>query len=113
MIVEAGKEQNFVFEMPPHPTRPDRHFVVPSALQMGWTNSPPYFCTATDICRKLIVRLLAFTLRSGINTPHPYDKYLTPGAALPSEPIAPGLVTVAGQVFVDDFCFGIAGAPDR
>ena len=113
MIVQAGKEQNFVFEMPPHPTRCGRHFVVPSALQMGWTNSPPYFCTATDIGRKLIVRLLAFTLRSGINTPHPYDEYIIPGVAAPRGPITPGLVTVASQVFVDDFCFGIAGAPNR
>ena len=113
MIVEAGKEQNFVFEMPPHPTRKGRHFVVPSALQMGWTNSPPYFCTATDICRKLILRLLAFTLHSGINTPHPYDEYILPGETIPNGPIKPNLVTVAGQVFVDDFCFGIAGAPSR
>ena len=113
MIVEAGKEQNFVSEMPPHPTQQGRHFVVPSALQMGWTNSPPYFCTATDICQKLRVRLLAFTLRSGINVPHPYDKYIIPDAAAPSKPITLGLVTVAGQVLVDDFCFGITGARNR
>ena len=113
MVVQAGTEQNFVFEMPPHPSRSGRHFVVPSALQMGWTNSPPYFCTATETCRQLIQRLLAFTLDSGINVPHPYDKFVAPVPAALPPPIAPGPVTVLGQVFVDDFCFGLAGAPQR
>jgi hypothetical protein len=43
MIVEAGQEPNFVYELPDHPEQEGKWFVVPSALQMGWTNSPAYF----------------------------------------------------------------------
>jgi hypothetical protein len=43
MIVQAGQENNFVYELPDHPKHPGKWFVVPSALQMGWTNSPAFF----------------------------------------------------------------------
>lgn len=43
MIVEAGKEYNFVFQMPQRLGDSVRYYVVPFALQMGWTNSPPCF----------------------------------------------------------------------
>jgi hypothetical protein len=46
MIVQAGQENNFVYELPTHPKHPGKWFVVPSALQMGWTNSPAFFCAA-------------------------------------------------------------------
>jgi hypothetical protein len=40
MIIQAGQEYNFVYAMPQHPA--GKWFVVPSALQMGWTNSLAY-----------------------------------------------------------------------
>lgn len=47
MIVEDGKEYNFVYQLPQRAGDKELHYVVPSSLQMGWTNSPPYFCSAT------------------------------------------------------------------
>ena len=73
MIVQAGKEHNFVFQMPQRPGDQERFFVVPLALQMGWTNSPAYFCTATDITHMLFKRILALTADGGLDDPHVYE----------------------------------------
>ena len=78
MIVERGKELNFVFEMPPKEGDDRRYFVVPSSLQMGWTNSPAHFCTVTEAGRHLLQRLLAFSLEGGLDTPHPFEEYAMP-----------------------------------
>ena len=113
MIIEAGKEANFVFQMPPRKGDRERYFVVPSALQMGWTNSPAYFCTATDITRTLFKRVLALTVDNGIREGHRYEMKCVdrPDPNLLQELLADA--TVASQVFVDDFMNGIAGKPDR
>jgi len=51
MNVEEGQEWNFAFVLPKlDPTEPTQ-IVVPSALQMGWSKSPPYFCAATEMAR--------------------------------------------------------------
>jgi hypothetical protein len=47
MIVGNEMEYNFVYQMPQRECDPGRYYFVPSALQMGWMNSPPYFCTVT------------------------------------------------------------------
>ena len=47
---------------------------VPAALQIGWKNSPAYFCSITNLARKLISRLLAITATTGIPMPHRHDK---------------------------------------
>lgn len=114
MLVEAGKELNFVFEMPRRPHDATRHFVVPSALQMGWKNSPAYFCTATDAGRTLIRRFLAFSARSPGQHPHPLEEHttdLTPPQGRPPSPVHQ--VRVLLLVFVDDFINALAGPPNR
>ena len=114
MIVEAGKELNFVFEMPPKPGDPTKYYVVPSALQMGWKNSPAYFCTATDAGKFLLRRVLAFTWDSGIEAPHPFEGYAMPAAPCrPGKWVAPAEFSMLAQVFVDDFINGVAGEPCR
>ena len=51
MMVPEADEFNFCYVMPRQfPTEPIQ-LVVPSALQMGWTYSPPYFCAATETAR--------------------------------------------------------------
>jgi hypothetical protein len=42
-----GKEWNFCYVWPQAPTEP-RRLVVPSSLQMGWVESAPYFCAASE-----------------------------------------------------------------
>jgi hypothetical protein len=57
MIVQAGQENNFVYKLPGHPKHPRKWFVVPLALQMGWKNSPAFFCATTEATQQIVVRL--------------------------------------------------------
>jgi hypothetical protein len=69
MIVQAGQEPNFVYELPQSEIQPGKWFVVPSSLQMGWTNSPAYFCTTTEATQLLIARILALSIEDGTIPP--------------------------------------------
>jgi len=132
MIVEDGKEWNFVYQLPRRPEDTEDHYVVPSSLQMGWKNSPALFCTATEATRTLIQRILALTMKVGIVTPHRHEKYLFEFEKNPTgefeEDVAdhahaddevdlpwatPYGVTLLSRVFVDDFMNGIAGPRKR
>jgi hypothetical protein len=114
MIVQRGAEHNFVFQMPPRDGDRERYYVIPASLQMGWKNSPPYFCTATEITKKLTIRLLALTRAEGSMAPHDLDEYWrkvgAPTATMEG-PIPEGAM-VALQVFVDDFMNGITCPPE-
>ena len=44
---EAGEEWNFSYVLPQHNGK-STTLVVPSSLQMGWIESPPYFCAASE-----------------------------------------------------------------
>jgi hypothetical protein len=48
MTAKAGKEHNFAFQLPRREGGMETHHVVPSSLQMGWKNSPAFFCTSTE-----------------------------------------------------------------
>ncbi len=113
MIVEAGEEHNFVFQMPARPGDTTTYYVVPSSLQMGWKNSPAYFCKATDVTKAMITRLLALSLDTGIDNPHEHDNK---AAGMVEEGVPwtpPSDIEIEMQVFVDDFMNGVAGPPDR
>jgi len=76
MIVAAGKEYNFVYQLPQRKDDKELFYVVPSSLQMGWMNSPPYFCTATKSTRTLFVCILALlTCQHGITQPHRHENF--------------------------------------
>jgi len=47
---EEGAEWNFSYVLPRHPGEPC-YLVVPTSLQMGWVESPPFFCTASETAR--------------------------------------------------------------
>jgi hypothetical protein len=111
MIVRAGQEYNFVYEMPKHPSHPGDWFVVPSALQMGWTNSPAYFCATTEATQQIVTRLLALTLEDGQLPFHPHEVHCT--TLRPSRWRADSESEVFLRVFVDDFIQALAGPPDR
>ena len=117
MIVEAGMEYNFVYQLPPRPGDTETYYVIPSSLQMGWKNSPAYFCTATEAGRELLKRLLAFTVDSGIDVPHRHEQHCVPGP-VPTEatawvPPTSATMSLLSRVFVDDYINGVAGPPDR
>ena len=115
MIVEAGKEYNFVFQLPEREGDTERYYVVPSSLQMGWKNSPAFFCTGTEATRSLIKRLLALTLASGIDVEHRHEAYCVSEEQSPSDAAWKGMTdaSLACRVFVDDFMQGLAGDPHR
>jgi hypothetical protein len=47
MDCTAGEEWNFAYVLPQEDGKPVT-LVVPTSLQMGWVESPPYFCAATE-----------------------------------------------------------------
>ena len=47
---EEGTEWNFSYVLPQHPGEPI-YLVVPTSLQMGWVESPPFFCVASETAR--------------------------------------------------------------
>ena len=50
MTCAEGEEWNFAYVLPSNPGEPIQ-IVVPSALQMGWAESPPFFCAASETAR--------------------------------------------------------------
>jgi hypothetical protein len=52
MDCAAGEEWNFAYVLPQEEGEPIT-LVVPTSLQMGWVESPPYFCTATETSRDI------------------------------------------------------------
>ena len=49
--------------------------VIPSVLQMRWTNSPCYFCAATETTRDVIQVLVSNKFDMDA---HPLETYMTP-----------------------------------
>jgi hypothetical protein len=54
MHCEKGEEYNFAYVLPQEEGMPIT-LVVPTSLQMGWVESPPYFCAATETARDIPV----------------------------------------------------------
>ena len=44
---KEGGEWNFAYVLPQPEGEPVK-FVIPASLQMGWIESPPYFCVASE-----------------------------------------------------------------
>ena len=59
IAVPPEEEYNFAYVLPQlDPNQPeDIQIVIPSALQMGWTSSPPIFCAATETARDVAEQL--------------------------------------------------------
>jgi hypothetical protein len=53
MDCEAGGEYNFAYIVPQEEGMPIT-LVVPTSLQMGWVESPPCFCAATETARDIV-----------------------------------------------------------
>jgi hypothetical protein len=50
MDTEEGAEWNFSYVLPQCPGQPS-YLVLPTSLQMGWVESPPFFCMASEMAR--------------------------------------------------------------
>jgi hypothetical protein len=115
MVIESGEEYNFAYQMPERKGNPNITYVVPSSLQMGWKNSPAYFCLAMQTTRELIKWMLALTIHTGIEEPHKHKKHCirnpSPSPAPPRR--TPEDILVLSCVFVEDFYNGVAGPIGR
>ena len=65
MVVTPEDGYNFAYVLPQPPGMPIK-IVVPLALQMGWVESPSYFCAVTECARDLTHHLVD----QNTNLPH-------------------------------------------
>jgi hypothetical protein len=108
LLVDPKQKWNFCYVMP-DPAGARVWIVVPSALQMGWAESPAYFCTATETGRDIIDLLL----REEIELPeHPFKKFMHPtDRPWTAPPDAPDQTSVG--VYVEDYVLGVVENDDR
>jgi hypothetical protein len=106
MIVEEDQKWNFCYLMPDPPGTP-RRIVVPSALQMGWAESPPYFCAATQAGRDFAEHLIDYKFDI---PPHPLEDYVLPDKLTPSQREE---IHRFVAVYVDDYILAAVESKDR
>ncbi len=107
MSVDPEDAWNFCYSIPPEsPDTPldDITIVVPSALQMGWAESPPFFCAATETARDIIERLI----HNGMDDLpfHPSETKMcqaTPPLPPHAKLLPPDQALNLVEVYVDDF----------
>ena len=75
MVCEEGQEWNFAYVLPAHPGSPVE-IVVPSALQMGWAESPGFFCAASETARDVAATYVAEPV--GSLPAHPLEDWTMP-----------------------------------
>jgi hypothetical protein len=74
MDCKAREEWNFAYVLPQEPNKPTK-LIVPTPLQMGWVESLPYFCAATETARDIASDYCNTPICA--LPPHKFDKHLT------------------------------------
>jgi hypothetical protein len=103
MDCAEGEEWNFAYVLPQKEGEPVL-LVVPTSLQMGWVESPPYFCTATEMARDVTTECTDMSV--GTLPQHKFEKYVIGDAnedALPETSICNTGFVYMVEVYVDDF----------
>ena len=98
MIVEADSRANFAYVLPGPPDEPTK-IVIPSALQMGWCESPGYFCAATESARDMAHHWIDEDKPLPV---HGFEEFVRPTNA-PRRQTSPGPNYQLNAVYVDDF----------
>ena len=103
MIVNRLDAWNFAYVLPP--TKKVQHLddteiVIPHALQMGWAESPPFFCAATETGRDVINQL--YTTYNNIPQ-HYLEHNLLTEMQGQQQPSNISNTATAIEVYVDDF----------
>ena len=104
LVVNEADAWNFCYAIPnENADTPidDTKIVVPNSLQMGWCESPPFFCAASETGRDVIASLLQTDLKH-----HPFEHKMLPKNFdnIPSHS-SHDLTTFATliEVYVDDY----------
>jgi hypothetical protein len=113
MVIPAEESWNFAYMLPPRVGDTDIHLVVPSALQMWWSESPPFFCMASEMARDLAAERMQEAV--GSLPEHPLEEWMLPQnwpeEAMPA--IVPNFMCMV-EVYVDDFIVAAqCSDPDR
>ena len=99
IAVSDADAWNFCYVLPtliPLASLDDTEIVVPNSLQMGWCESPPLFCSASETARDIIESLLTSDL-----PPHAFEDIML--QSLTSDGPSPSLPLTVIEVYVDDF----------
>ena len=99
---EEGEEWNFAYVLPQPEGAPVK-LVVPTSLQMGWIESPPYFCAASETARDVADDYIETQVRS--LPAHKFVTHSTHGTdfeTLPETSTSKTLSYVV-EAFVDDY----------
>ncbi len=102
MDCKEGEEWNFAYVLPQREGNPIM-IVVPTSLQMGWIESPPYFCAATETARDIATEYTDMPV--GSLPIHKFTKYTVGGESyfdLPQEHNGQNFRSMI-EVYVDDF----------
>ena len=102
MAVSPENAWHFCYSIPPKtPDEPldDRLIVVPTALAMGWAESPPFFCAATETGRDVIQKLFDMQIQL---PPHPSEHKMFDESMDYCAPVHDEEATFI-EVYVDDF----------
>eukprot|EP00978_Attheya_sp_CCMP212_P018811 scaffold51965_cov62-Attheya_sp.AAC.3 len=76
MVVAKGEEWHFAYVLPKRKGDTNHHIVVLNSLQMGWAESPPFFCAASETARDIADTLADAPV--GTTKPHPLEEYMLP-----------------------------------
>ena len=106
MAVNDENAWNFCYVLPETTSTnsiDDITIVVPNSLQMGWCESPPFFCAGTETARDTIDKLIK---QNTSLPPHRFEKLMMPTAIEPQQVVdistnTPDTTLI--EVFVDDF----------
>jgi hypothetical protein len=103
MDCAKGEEWNFAYVLP-QPEGAPKQLVVPTSLQMGWVESPLYFCVTTETVRDIATEYIKTPVASLPH--HKFTKYVIGNQdfnALPEfTEQSTGFVYMV-EVYVDDF----------
>ena len=102
LIVSKEDAWNFSYVLPSSDKTAalnDIEIVVPTSLQMGWCESPPFFCLASETARDVIYDLVQSKVEL---PPHKYEHKMMPDVQPLEDPPTAGEITLQ-EVFVDDF----------
>ena len=98
---QEGEEWNFAYVLPQGEGKQTR-LVIPTSLQMGWIESPPYFCTASETARDIAVEYCETAIGSLQN--HKFVEATRGGGeGIPGEGHEDEPMRYLVEVYVDDF----------
>ena len=103
LAVNNDDAWNFAYVLPslqPHTNTDDIEIVIPNSLQMGWCESPPLFCSASETGRDVIERLLQGKTQL---PPHLFEERMfDPNTTYGEHKADPQAITLV-EVYVDDY----------